>query len=185
MARDIYGRQTATWGGAFSSDDVLLTFSQAQGAATPLMLQTLQFSYQQNVSQLYDLTSRNVYMIAGKPAGQGNMSQIMGPRRLASAFMRAYGQVCNAGNHDLNFTVRGGCVGDTPLSSAGDNISTWDTAQSFFAKYVVLTSMTLGLQTPNVIVTSGMTLSFAGLEFGDDRSTLEAERLNDPNLVVV
>lgn len=178
MARDIYGRRTATWGGAFSSDDILLTFSQAQGAAVPLLLQTMQMNYQQNISQLYDLTTRNVYMIAGKPAGQGSMSQIVGPRRLAQSFMRAYGQVCNAGDHDLNFTVRGGCVGDAPLgqstSQSTEFSESWRTAQSFFAKYVVLTTFSLAMQTPNVIVSSNMSFNFAGLEFGDDRAATAA-----------
>ena len=177
MARDIYGRRTATWGGAFSSDDILLTFSKIKEGAVPLMLQTMQINYQQNVSQLYDLTTRNVYMVAGKPAGQGGMSQILGPRKLAGAFMRSYGQVCNAGDHDLNFTILGGCTGDAPLgtTTTGTDFSdSWRTAQSFIIKYVVLTSISVAMQTPNVIVSSNIAFNFAGLEFGDAESAAAA-----------
>ena len=170
---DVFGRRTSTFGRSFSSDDILLTFPQASagsGFDVPLLLQSLNANYAQQVTQLYDLTTTNVYYIAGKPSGQGQLSQILGPQKLSRTFVETYGQVCNAGRHDLSFTMLGSCFvedsGPRPpgVSSAG----AWRQSQAFTAKFVVITTLQIAMATPQILITNNLGMMFAALEYNDE-----------------
>jgi enoyl-CoA hydratase/carnithine racemase len=102
MATDVYNRRLATGGESFSADDALLTFAGAQGssllgsAGTPLVLQNFQVNYQQPVNMLFDLSSPVIHFVRGRAVGSGALGQIFGPAQLQIAFLKTYGDVCNA-----------------------------------------------------------------------------------------
>lgn len=168
---DIFGSQSSTFGGAFSADDALMTFpsirdaqtGEATAAEVPLLLQSASFQYNQAVTRLYELTSNNIYYVRGRAQGQGTLNQILGPAKLSQNFMTTYGSVCNAANHDLNFTMLAGCEDES-----GDNTEAWSQQHSFTCKYVVLTSIGLSMAAQAMVIQQNVGMTFSSLEYNDN-----------------
>jgi len=113
MATDMFSN-TITYGGAFSADGATITFDSKY---TGLLVQNLQWQYQQNITRLYDVTSTDVVLVQGRTAGQGSMSRVMGPSALAAAFFEKYGNVCYADTNTLTVTADAACAGGVSSST--------------------------------------------------------------------
>lgn len=115
---------------SISFDDVKLqkTICQTVGATVSVNIQTL-----------YEIGSRNAHRVMGRPSGQGNLSNIMGPTRETVAALAKLCNVCKPTNLNINFvnqcgSTSGGlrfkdCVCNSVganADAAGDSISgTW------------------------------------------------------------
>ena len=171
MPTDVYGRRAASFGGSFSADDAVMTFpglKDADGnrlpATVPLLLQNASFNYQQNVTRLFDLSTSNIYYVAGPAAGQGSLSQVLGPTRVSRAFMQSYGTVCDAGEHVLNFQMMAGCT-----TTADANVSQrWSSAHGFRAAYVVITQVGVQMSAQQMVIQQNLGLMFSTLEYSDN-----------------
>lgn len=171
MPTDVYGRRAASFGGAFSADDALMTFPGLRDGAgnritaqVPLLVQNASFGYQQAVTRLYDISSSNIYYVAGPAAGEGNISQILGPAKVSRAFLQSYGTVCDAGEHVLNFQMLTGCR----TTSATNDSAAWETAHGFRAAYVVLTSIGLQMAAQQMVIQQSLGMMFSSLEYSDN-----------------
>lgn len=152
---DYFGRSASTFGGGFSADDAKMFFPAIAGqqAHVPLLLQNVQFGYQQQITRLYELTSNAVYYVAGRAQGTGQLSQILGPARLSESFLRNYGSVCRANKNELFFEMTTGCVGDTIRST-----------QYFRAKFVVLNSVQINIAAESMLIQQGVGMMIGSLE---------------------
>lgn len=159
---DSFGRRQSTFAGAFSADDALLSFTNAAGVESgdvPMLLQDAQFGYSQTVNMIYDLTSSNVYAVRGRAAGQGNMTQVLGPARLSRTFLRNYGSVCRMGSNNLTLTMKTDC---TDESTPGGNAD-WDKVSSFEIKYVVLTDITRRMAASDMMIQQSLAMMYASM----------------------
>lgn len=107
--QDIYGR-SIEFGGAFSADSALLTFSGTGGTGDLLVVQA-QWSYPQQVSVKRSLSSNKAYLYAGPAGEQGGQMQIariIGPVGFANSFYNNFGNVCSA-NTNFSLSMVTGC----------------------------------------------------------------------------
>lgn len=121
MATDLYGRQEPVFGGAFSADSALLSFAGVTGVG--LITQQLNFSYQQNITRIYEVGTHFQYYIAGRAQGTVSLNRVLGPRPLAFAFYTAYGNPCNAAQNTISLSMQQGCE-DANDVQATDTLST-------------------------------------------------------------
>lgn len=151
---DIYGRQPLQFAGAFSADDMSVTFGGVGlDAGAGLIVQSLNFQYSQPINRIYDLgNARLLFYVAGRPQGQAGLSRIIGPRAVTLAFYEAYGDVCNAGGNTLDFSFATGCGGNTNSGTAAFSISG-----------AVLTNVAGSIQAEQMIFNEQLQLMFASL----------------------
>jgi hypothetical protein len=69
--------------GVFSSEDSILTFSDQSGgdprSALGLLVQSWNLNYQQQVVEIFELGSSNLYWVKGRPQGNGTFGRVVGP----------------------------------------------------------------------------------------------------------
>lgn len=107
MPQDVFSRQV-NFGGSFSADGAKITFGAFNAG---LLVQQIQWQYQQNISRIYEVGSPDIYLIAGRTQGQVTVSRVLGPRTLALNFYTQFGDVCKAAKNHLQFTAQTGCGG--------------------------------------------------------------------------
>lgn len=174
MAREeIFGRTASTFGGAFSADDALMTFPAiadangvTQRAQVPLLLQNAQFSYQQQITRLYELTSSAIYYVAGRAEGAGQLGQVLGPTKLSQNFLRTYGNVCRAGTNVLHFSMTAGCRGEGAAANTGGLVgANWQNLHAFSANFVVLNAISLQMAAESMIIQQNLGMTIGTLEY--------------------
>jgi hypothetical protein len=120
---DIFSRHVQ-FGGVFSADGASLTFSG--GASTPLgpgmLVQSVQWQYQQNITRLYEVSSDQIFLVAGRTQGQAALQRVLGPTALSVEFYEQYGDVCNIENNDIIFAAQTDCSADDE-GTYGDTIT--------------------------------------------------------------
>lgn len=151
---DVFGRQPLQFGGAFSADDMVVTFGGVGLAAgSGLLVQSVNFQYQQPINRVYDLgNARLIFYIAGRPQGSASLSRIIGPRAVTLAFYDAYGNVCNAGTNTLDFSFATGCGGTVNSGTAAYSMTG-----------VVLTAVAGSIQAEQMLFNEQLQLMFAAL----------------------
>ena len=158
---DVFGQTSAAFGGGFSADDAIISFSQLDildgNTALPLLLQNLSLQYQQPISRLYDMTSNNVFLVRGRAAGRVGIGQVVGPAPLSQAFLTKYGSVCNAGKNVLDLTMQTGCV-EQDASTATRY------THGYIAKYCVIESLALQVQAEQMVINQNVDMSMLALE---------------------
>jgi hypothetical protein len=108
VANDLFGRTEPIFGGSFAADAALLNFAGITGVG--LLTQQLNFSYQQNVTRLYEVGTNYQYYVVGRAQGSVSLNRVLGPRPLAFSFYAVYGNACNAADNTINLSMRQGCV---------------------------------------------------------------------------
>lgn len=86
MANDIYGyKRNAKPDGVFNGEDAILTFGVTQSgggnggnSAEGYTMQDWQISYRQDVREIFELGSHNIYWYKGRPVGAGSLGRIVG-----------------------------------------------------------------------------------------------------------
>lgn len=148
---DIYNRNTDTYGGSFAADGAKLTFPALAGggAEAGLMVMQLSCSYTQQLTRLFELTSPNVYYVAGRTSGQANTARVLGPRKLAANFYKTYGDVCNAKTNTLQVSLVTGC-GSGEVGRA-----------TFICKFVVIVQVGITMTSADMMVNESMGMIFS------------------------
>jgi hypothetical protein len=139
---DIFSR-SVSYGGAFSADGAAVTFGVTTGGTNfnaGFLVQSIRWAYQQAITRLYEIGSSSVYLVAGRTAGQLQMSRVLGPTVIQSAFYTQFGNVCNASANNLTITARTGCG----TTSAG-------TTQKFYINHAVLQKIEGGIDNPELM----------------------------------
>ena len=115
MANDIFS-QTINHGGSYNVQGSLLTFGGLDDGAG-LAVQSVRYSYTQAVSKFYDLTSDRVYIVGGRSEGTASITRMIGPARLLVSFYQQYGDVCQAANNNIEFSLIAGCDSSATTTS--------------------------------------------------------------------
>lgn len=106
---DIFGRLPLEFGGAFAADAAVVTFGGIDGGGVGLLTQQLSFQYQQQITRLYEVGSRNTFYVGGRSQGSASVARVLGPRPVTAAFYLVYGNICNAATNTLMFSLISGC----------------------------------------------------------------------------
>jgi hypothetical protein len=153
IAPDIFGRIPLHFGGAFAADAAVATFGGLPGGGIGLLTQTLNFTYQQQITRLFEVGTTAVYYVAGRSQGQGTIAQVLGPTPVFLAFYATYGNVCNAATNTLFFQIGIGCnlPGDTGVG------------MRLTLNGVVLTSISLAVQAQDMVFNQNLAFMFITL----------------------
>jgi hypothetical protein len=185
--KDFFSRKTDIFGGAFSSDSARVTFPNVGGVAgqftanVGLLIQNLSMGYSQQVTRLYEVGTPAIYYVGGRTSGEGNISRIVGPRLITSAFYEKYGDVCQAATNSLQFAASTGCgaKGSTQSIEGAQNSFTQNPngvqgAAEFTAYFVVITQLQLTVNAENVVIGENLAYMFSSLEY----DTTDINRIN-------
>ncbi len=145
---DVFGRSVAL-NGAFSADSALITFGTF-GAG--LLAQELSITYQQQVQRLYEIGSKNVYVVVGRPEGSGEISRVIGPVGLVQGFYSTYGNVCAMSQNDISLTFATGCGSSTGVGGIQ-------------LKNVLLTGFSMGVKADTMLIGEKLAIMFIGCAF--------------------
>jgi hypothetical protein len=147
---DIFGRLPQQFGGAFSADAAVASFSGLAGGGVGLLCQQIQFTYQQRVTRLYEIGSRFTFYVVGRTSGEATVQRVLGPRPVSLAFYAAYGNPCTMGT--LLFQVGVGCF-----------LGQIEGSLSFVLTGVLLTSVSISVRAEDMIVAESLQMMFVAL----------------------
>lgn len=154
---DVFNRANDSYGGSISSDGARITFSALNQGGVGLLTQSLQANYRQMINRVYEIGSDRIYLVGGRTDGGIGMNRIIGPAPIQYAFYRKFGDVCQAGNNNIDISVGAGCrtaVGGLPPSALS----------RFGAKFNVLTSIGLSIAASDMIINEALGLMFGSLQ---------------------
>ena len=163
---DIFGRNIVngqTQG--FSADTAILTVNGITNANSPLLVQNFSLQYAQPVSLIFDLSSNATAFVRGRSRGGMSMSNIIGPARVSTAFLKKYGSVCNMAEQHVGVTFPYGCESNNgsavnPAQASG----TW----KLNAKHAVIESVAYSAVVDNMLITGATQMLFASLEIQEN-----------------
>jgi len=149
MATDIFSREVS-YGGSFSSDGASVQFA---GYGAGFLIQSLNWTYQQNITRLYEVGSPDIYLVAGRTQGSVTMQRVMGPLAIATAFYEQYGNVCGAGQNNLSFTMTTGCGGAEAAT------------QTIDIRHAVITQLAGAVSAQDMVIHETMAMMFLFMQF--------------------
>ena len=159
MANDILGRKLTGYAGSFALDDALLTFPNLKDMAgfVPYIVTQMQAQYAQQISRFYGINRAAVLLAAGRPSGNASLNQILAPDGSLGTFYSTYGDVCNAKNNVLQFSLGSGC---------GDNSSSNSNQKKVFrASIAVIEQLGLSADAQTAVINNSFTMTFQSLEY--------------------
>jgi len=154
---DLFGRNTDNYGGSFAADNAKLVFpgiGDAGGADIGMLSQQLQCQYSQQISKLYEIGSSKFYYVAGRTQGQLSINRVEGPRRLGTAFLKKFGNVCNVRTNNLSFQL----VGDCGDGGGGQNTT-------YTSKFVVIQAVTIAVAAQDMLINNGIQAMFSSFSY--------------------
>lgn len=165
---DLFGRAADSFGGAFSADSAKITFAEdtgafgavaggaalaALGGGVGMLTQQLSFSYQQQVTRIYEIGTNFSFYVAGRTQGSLSMGRVIGPRPVAVAFYRKFGSVCQAATNTLNIQLATGCQDPGQFAQV----------YAFSLKFCVITSIGVSINAQDMMINEQLQLMFASL----------------------
>lgn len=146
---DVFGRDDLTWGDSFSADTTKVTFtSNGTDLVKTLLVQQLQYQYQQPINRIYELGFPKFYYVAGRCKGDGMIGSVLGPKQLAADFLSTFGNICKE-NH-IHFTGISSCFSS---HSSG-----------YVLTYLILTSVGNAVRSEDMVINEQVTFMFNGLK---------------------
>jgi len=143
MANDIYGYARAgTAEAAFSSELSELTFGTATNGAgiKGMLVQDWNIQYQQQVQEVFELGSQNLYWVKGRPQGNGTISRVIGSVGAAgggSMFPAEAYDICDGGT---TFNIEAA----TGICTAGGTATQTGISAKYVLSGVLVTSVGFG-----------------------------------------
>ncbi len=177
-AYDIFGYQRNPKPKAvFSSEDFLLTFGGSNGNASGegqdaagLLVQSWNIAYQQQVQEIFELGSHNIYWVKGRPSGGGALGRVVGPKS-ASGGARLFPQeaydICAGG---VTASLK---VGSKICGVQSDNV-TAEVDSSFRLKLDGLVVNNIGFSTDvaNTRIMEAINFRFSFLDIDEGGNTV-------------
>jgi len=136
-----------THAGGFRADK--LTLSIAGRDAKGLVIQNVQFSFQQQITMLYEIGSNNVYYVGGRAQGQATIARILGPAKAQCQLLTQYGDLCEPKN--LRFKASSGC-------ESGDGCQ-------YTIHKAVLTTIALSVNANDIVINEQLQFMFIDLRY--------------------
>lgn len=147
----LFQAATSKLAGAMKSDDVFLNFGGADTALT----QTINISFSQNITRLYEIGSLNrMYYIGGRAQGQLSLGRVIGPAIVVAEFYEKFGDVCSTASNTIAMTI-----------SRCAQIGVGAQDVRFYAKYCSLLQVGISASAQELIVNEQCGLMFSALEY--------------------
>ncbi len=161
---DVFGRASSLFGGAMKADDAKISFSGGAGGivggGVGLLTQQAQFSYNQQITRLYEVGSSYEFFIAGRTQGQLSLARILGPRAVQTAFYSTYGDVCKAAQNSIAVSFAQGACG------APEAFGNTQGTVAINLKSVVLVSIGMSVGAQDMIINEQVSAMFVSMEIG-------------------
>lgn len=159
MPTDVFQRGGHDFKGSFSADSAKVVFAgggNLDAGGVGLLTQNLSVNYTQQVTRLFEIGSQNTYYVGGRTQGQATLGRVFGPRALQLGFYQKFGNVCDASDNTINFSLEAGCQGgaDADFAKAG-----------FTIHNAVITSMGFTVQAQDMIINEQVQLMFVALSY--------------------
>lgn len=117
---DIFGyNRSGNPTSVFSSEDATLTIA---GRGQGYMIQQWQVAYQQNVQEIYELGSGNMYWIKGQPQGAGSVGRIVGQTGAGTDFFDADSFDMCRGGGSIAISASSGICNNTVAGPAAQTV---------------------------------------------------------------
>lgn len=126
LSNDVFGyKRNPKPRGVFSSENSQLVFGSASGGSMGYLVQNWQVSYTQQVQELFEIGSNNLYWAKGRPAGSGALGRIMGDVGAAgkSFFPASAYDICDGGA-TMELKAQGGHCDTAPAGGGGVILNT-------------------------------------------------------------
>jgi hypothetical protein len=150
MAKDVFGRETAGYKGAFSSSKASLKFSKSK--ANALLVTQAQLQYGQQLSRIFELQSDAAYFVVGRVQGKGSLGSVIGPKKVGADFYASIGDPCNP--ETLIFDFGGG---------ACNREGSVDNAASRTAHDVIADSLGFSVSAQDMLINEQISFQFSML----------------------
>lgn len=161
MPLDVFNR-AVEFGDAISADGTLMTFDDFVAG---FLVQQLNLQYAQQVTRLFEIGGNRQYYVIGRPTGQSQLQRVVGPRQARQAFLKKFGDACNAHKNTIQLTGSAGCTpqaaGVTRAAGAGTGGVSYRLGNVFMDRFG------LDIRADNMIMTESMGFTFVGLFTGD------------------
>lgn len=148
----VFAGTPQAYNGAFRANQLVLSFANTPTAGH--LVTRINFSYQQEISMLYELGSAFVYYVGGRARGKAEMERVIGPAPLGGSFIQNMNDICKPDTVVLD--ASGGCPKGASSSGGGG------------AKYTlqdcVLESVGGNIQVEDSMMHENMGLMFANLD---------------------
>lgn len=134
--------------GSFKADLLKVNFG---GVTSGMLIQNVQFNFQQQVSMLFEIGSEKTYYVGGRAQGSASVSRILGPGAAIATLFSTYGNICTP--KAIAFSAEGGCGG----ASAAVN---------YTLKDAVLTSVGCNVTAQEIVISEQLQFMFIDLVLG-------------------
>lgn len=193
---DLFGRRSMEFGGAFSADAAQIAFSFSnprnsgvERGGVGLLTQQLNFTYQQQITRLYEIGSQRTFYVAGRPQGNAQLARVVGPREVTLAFYYKFGNVCCAKDNILQFSAAAMCFPSGSGTTTEADVATLANAASASSLLnnagnssgsklnlkmtgVVITSIGFTVQSENMVINEQVQCMFVALESDNTDSSV-------------
>jgi hypothetical protein len=148
---DVFGTDSKL-AGVFKGTTFRLTLGGGSGSLEGALVQQVQIQYERQLTRIWELGSRNQYYVEGRTQGQGSLQQIVGPKGIVTGLLSELSDICKATSRALTLTAgnRAGSCGveaEATMQLAGP----------------VATSVSMGANSAEFVVNSGLVLMFTGM----------------------
>jgi hypothetical protein len=147
MARDIYNR-VVELGQPIAADATRLVLPYIGGE--DMLVQELNLTYNQNVSQVWEVGSAFTYFIAGRTNGTVTIGRIVGAKGIGKEFISKFGDVCQMPGNHLTLQFFAGCTTSSALGSLK-------------VEGAVITSISYSVKAQDMIINENFNMMFARL----------------------
>jgi hypothetical protein len=147
MARDIYNR-VVDLGAPLAADATRLVLPYIGGE--DMLVQSMNLTYTQNVSQVWEVGSSFTYFIAGRTQGQMQVARIVGSKGIGTEFIAQFADVCKMASNHLTLQFFAGCEEGQARGSLK-------------VEGAVITSIAYAVQAQDMIVNETFNMMFARL----------------------
>jgi hypothetical protein len=144
---DIFGRNVIPVGGVYSSDTAIMTVSGATSSGVGALVQNVECTYSQQINQIFELGSNQVYMQLGRAQGQLTVGKILS----TSDFDRTLFNSCSGGGTVI-IEATSGCFGSA-------NAATGATLTGVF-----ITQYGITMTTQDLLIRENLTAVFTGMQ---------------------
>jgi hypothetical protein len=153
---NIFGRNTSGFGGAFTSALAQMTISgKGNEQLNKLLVTQLQANYTQPLNRVYELGSDKVYFVVGRPAGDGSMGSVFGPKAYVSQAYENLANPCITNNLAFSFAKAAAC--DDQGNQTGGGFGR-------ILQHVTLQSLGFQVSSQDMLINENIGFQFASLD---------------------
>jgi len=155
---DIFGYTRNKPTAVFSADKATMNITGAKGNTK--MVQGWNITYRQELQEMYEVGSPDLYWVRGHPIGNGTIQRVVGSGDVLLFGTDAYNICSTNGGVDIDIAMAPGVCGGTNQAAASKGVTLKMTG-------CVVTQFGINVTVQDIKITSEIAWRFAGLEVQD------------------